>query len=386
VPSISKSIRNSRRQRKTDFGIIEPNKGEPKMAEQKNKTEESTDFGDFDFVDHYGDEVLETNNDLLPENTASSAINCGFLGVGGGGGKLAKSFLDLGFNKTLLLNTTEKDLPENVDDRHVLILEGADGVGKDVTLGKAVLSENSAVVEDTLRQKLGNVDWLFVCVGGGGGTGSSSHVLNSTFERYLKSVHGIGRVVYVVSVPTSQELLNPTIKSNSEAILDDVKSSPHIILDNERQLQLLRGKVGILGMYPKANTAFAKMLSQVLKLASEVSPVQSFDSKDLERVLRTDGRLFFGTAVIRDPSDKKLGISIFQNTMKNSPCPTPKGKPKVGALLLVATEDMANDPDVSNHLESAISYVGGRADTLFSGVYVRPALPGLIAITAFGGL
>ena len=55
-------------------------------------------------------------------------------------------------------------------------------------------------------------------------------------------------------------------------------------------------------------------------------------------------------------------------------------------MLLVATEDMANDPDVSNHLESAISYVGGRADTLFSGVYVRPALPGLIAITAFGGL
>ena len=35
---------------------------------------------------------------------------------------------------------------------------------------------------------------------------------------------------------------------------------------------------------------------------------------------------------------------------------------------------------------AAISYVGGRADTLFSGVYVRDNIPGLIAIALMGGL
>ena len=146
-----------------------------------------SDFDDFDFVDHYGDDVVEESDDLLPDNTAPSAISCGFVGIGGGGGKMAKAFLDLGFNKTLLINTTEKDQPEGVDPEHFLLLEGADGVGKDVTLGKRVLSENSAVVENTLRSKFGKLDWLFVLVGGGGGTGSSSHVLNDTFDRYLKS-------------------------------------------------------------------------------------------------------------------------------------------------------------------------------------------------------
>ena len=47
---------------------------------------------------------------------------------------------------------------------------------------------------------------------------------------------------------------------------------------------------------------------------------------------------------------------------------------------------MASDPDVSRRLESAFSYVGGRASTLFSGVYVKEGIPGLIAITLLGGL
>lgn len=371
---------------------------EEKLQESQNEQEQekSSDAGeldtaisavdDFDFVDHYGDDALSSQDDLLPENSAPSAINCGFVGVGGGGGKLAKAFLDLGFSRTILINTTVKDQPAGVDSNHFLLLEGADGVGKDVELGKEVLSDNATIVEDTLKAKFGKVDWLFVMAGGGGGTGSATHVLHSAFERYLKSVQGTGKVVYVVSVPTAQELLNPTIKTNADLLLVDVKNHPHIVLDNERQLQLLRGKVGMLSMYPAANTAFAKMLAQILKLASEVSPVQSFDTKDLERCLRTDGRLFLGTTAIRDPQSGNLGLQIFQGCLQKSPCPAPRGKPETGVLLLIVTPEMAGDPSVSNHMESAISYVGGRSKTLFSGVYVRSGLPALIAITALGGL
>jgi hypothetical protein len=37
-------------------------------------------------------------------------------------------------------------------------------------------------------------------------------------------------------------------------------------------------------------------------------------------------------------------------------------------------------------MEAAISYVGGRSDTLFSGVYVRQGLPGLVAIMVLCGM
>ena len=365
---------NSKQERETDS---------PKREVERDMTSTNDDF---DFVADYDDATVGGSQTLLPENSAPSSLSVGFIGVGGGGGKMAKAFIDMGFTQTLVVNTTDKDQPTGLEADHFLLIPGADGVGKNVELGRQILSNNSALVEDHLRSKVGRVDWLFVLAGGGGGTGSSCLALDSALQRYLKSVSASGNVVYVVTSPTAQELLNPTIKKNYESLLSDVSGSTHVVIDNERQLQLLRGKVGMLGLYPTANKNFAKLIGQVLKLSSEPSPIQTFDSKDLEVCLSTKGRLFLGTTVVKDPSDLNLGSMIYQNCMTKSPCPPPSGKIKTGVLLLVVTEAMASDPAISTQLEAAISYVGGRTEALFSGVYVREGLPGLVAISALGGI
>jgi len=357
-----------------------------KIKNKNDHEKENVVMSDFDFVGHYGEAIEVGSEEMLPENDAGCTINCAFVGIGGGGGKMAKAFLDIGFNKTMLINTTAKDQPAGIDDNHLVLIPDADGIGKDVELGKKVFENNGTVVEDALRVKFGKVDWLFVLAGGGGGTGSSSFSLHNVFERYLKSNEAEGRVVYIVSKPTAQELLNPTIAKNAKELLQGVSKYPHLILDNEKQVKLLRGKVGMLGMYPTANTAFAKLIAQVFKFSSEQSPIQSFDSKDLEKCLKTDKRMFVGTTVIPDPATPKLGTTIFQNCLKHSPCADPKGRPATGAMLFAVTPEMAEDPEISKHLDAAISYVGGRADTLFSGVYIREGLPGLIAILCMNGL
>jgi len=367
-----------------DFDFVEPAAEELLPANLHADT--TSEFDDFDFIDHYGDDEEVNHENLLPENTIPASLNCAVIGVGGGGGKMAKAFLDLGYNKTLLVNTTPKDIPNDIDDNHVVLIPDADGIGKDVNLGKAVFDANSTVVEDALRTKLGKVDWLFVCVGGGGGTGSATVSLHSVFERYLKSVQAKGEVIYIISWPTAQECLNPTISRNALALLNDVSEHTHVVLDNERQVKLLRGKVGILGLYPAANAAFAKLWTQILKLSSDKSPIQSFDSRDLERCLRTQQRMFIGSTLVKDPATPNLGSVILQNCMKRSPCPPPKGKPQTGALLLIVSSEMANDPEISKHLDAAIGYVGGRTDTLFSGVYINDNVPGLIAILCMNGL
>jgi len=341
---------------------------------------------DWGFVSGLDEDTAFVDERLLPENSAASALNIGFVGVGGGGGKLAKAFLDLGFNKTLLVNTTAKDQPGGLDPNHFLQVPGADGVGKDVNLGKKILSENSALVEDALRSRLGKINWLFVFAGGGGGTGSACHSLHGAFDRYLRSIEAEGAVVYVVTKPSAQELLNPSIKENYETILADVSNYPHIVLDNERQLQLLRGKVGMLNMYPAANGQFAKLVHQVLKLANQSSAISVFDSNDLERCLRTPGRIFIGSTIVKDTSGRDLGSTVFQGCIRGSACPAPTGNPETGVLLLMVTSSMASDPDVSNKLEAATTYVGGRTNTLFSGVYLNDRIPGLIALTMFGGM
>ena len=355
---------------------------------QAPKEENSWDLpaeDDWDFIGGMDNNAV-VDERLLPDNTAPCALNCAFIGVGGGGGKLAKAFLDLGFNKTMFVNTTEKDLPGGTDKEHVVIIPGADGVGKDVNLGKKLLKENSALVEDACRSRLGSVEWLFVLAGGGGGTGSACFALGDSLSRYLKSVESEGSVVYIITKPTAQELLNPTIAANYKALADDVKDAPHIIIDNERQLQSLRGKVGMLNMFPAANSIFAKLFHQVLRLASESSSISAFDSNDLERCLSTSGRIFLGSIVIRDTGVRDLGSQVLQGCVRGSPCPKPQGSPETGVLLLLVTSAMAEDPDVSSRLESATAYVGGRANTLFSGVYVKDSIPGLIAITMFGGM
>ena len=109
------------------------------------------DDNEFDFVEAYSEDDVEDNAELLPENSVQSAIDCAFIGVGGGGGKLAKAFIDLGFTRSILVNTTLKDQPDGVDPNNFLLIPGADGVGKDVKLGKKILSENSTLVEDAVR-------------------------------------------------------------------------------------------------------------------------------------------------------------------------------------------------------------------------------------------
>jgi cell division GTPase FtsZ len=341
---------------------------------------------EFDFVGAYSDADDSVDAEALPENTADSAIKCAFVGVGGAGGKLAKAFLDLGFNKSLLVNTTVKDQPVGVDETHFLLMPGADGVGKDVELGKKILGENSALVEDAVRARIGAADWIFVLAGGGGGTGSAAPVLHDALSRHLKAVGASGKVVYVVSRPSAQELLNSTIEKNYQSVVSDISSHPHIIIDNERQLQLLRNKVGMLNLYPVANKNFAQLLSQVFKLAATHTDIQTFDSKDLEKCLSIDGRIIIGSTIIRDTERRDLGAAVLQGCISASPCPPPDGsRSKAGALMLVASSAMAGDPKVSKNLEAAFSYVGGRTDTLFSGVYIRERLPGLIALCLLSG-
>lgn len=385
--SVMTSFKNPAPKKPKKKSIVEEPQEELQMSDNEKDDDyinDDFDGDDFDFVEAYDDDPAGDDR-LLPDNEARCAIRCAFLGVGGGGGKLAKAFLDLGFHKTILVNTTEKDQPSGVSSEHFLLLPGADGVGKDIALGKRVLNDNGALVEDALRTRIGPTDWVFVLAGGGGGTGSACHELHSPISRYLQSVEATGKVVYIVSKPSAQELLNPTIKANFESCLADVSKHPHILIDNEKQLQLLRGKVGMLNMYPSANKNFAKLLWQVLKLADEHSDIQTFDSKDLEKCLSCDGRMIIGSTVLRDVSSSDLGSQVYQGCLKSSPCPKPSGTSSTGVLLLVVTPDMADDPDVSNRLESAFSYVGGRANTLFTGVYVKNRLPGLIALTLLGG-
>ena len=141
----------------------------------------------------------------------------------------------------------------------------------------------------------------------------------------------------------------------------------------------------MLNLHSVANKNFAKLLAQVLKLADSASEIQTFDTKDLEKCLGAPGRIVIGSSMIRDTGRKDLGSAVFTNCVAASSRPPPGGDAATGALLLLLNSKTASDPKISKNLEAAFSYVGGRTQTLFSGVYVREKVPGVIAICVLSG-
>src|SRR3990167_7473140 len=83
---------------------------------------------------------------LLSDNTAISSLNVAFCAFGQGAGKIASEFLQLGFNRTILFNSTTKDKPASVKDENFVVFPNLDGLGKNVELGRKAIAENASLV------------------------------------------------------------------------------------------------------------------------------------------------------------------------------------------------------------------------------------------------
>ena len=91
-----------------EFDFLPPAEPPPSFQQEKDSYHEEVAAEDFGMVEDFGLQMEFSDEDLLPDNTAPSSLNIGFVGVGGGGNKMANAFIELGFNKTLLVNTTVK--------------------------------------------------------------------------------------------------------------------------------------------------------------------------------------------------------------------------------------------------------------------------------------
>src|SRR3990167_5652195 len=108
----------------------------------KEEIRMSNEFDDeFGFEENTEEE--EKSLALLSNNTAISSLNVAFCAFGQGAGKIASEFLQLGFNRTILFNSTTKDKPASVKDENFVVFPNLDGLGKNVELGRKAIAENA---------------------------------------------------------------------------------------------------------------------------------------------------------------------------------------------------------------------------------------------------
>ena len=100
-----------------------------------------------------------------------------WIGAGQCGGRLVKSFYDLGYKKVLAVNTTHHDLDllDIPETQKFLMDIGEKGAGKNMERGEKAVQENQQKILHLARQLFGTqIDHIMVSFGAGGGTGSGS--------------------------------------------------------------------------------------------------------------------------------------------------------------------------------------------------------------------
>ena len=120
---------------------------------------------------------VEQDSGIADESKGS--VCYALIGTGQCGGRLVKSFYDLGYKKVLAVDTSSQDLdlldiPQN---QKYLMGSGDELSGRDMEKGAKAIQQHRQDILHLARQTFGNkVDHIMVCFGAGGGAGGGSVV------------------------------------------------------------------------------------------------------------------------------------------------------------------------------------------------------------------
>lgn len=279
----------------------------------------------------FEDLEIQAEVDDSVENTIKGSINYGFVGAGQGGNRIAEAFYQLGFKKTLVINTASQDLAHiNIPKEQKLLLSAKmAGAGKDMNVGREALNTSSQDVFNAIRKIMGtNVQHIIVTAGFGGGTGSGTvALLIDICKRYM---HSLGfedaekRVGAVVSLPMDSELPSAIVKSNTARVLGEIGSmaiknqiSPLVIIDNSKIKAFYRN-VPQGKFWSMANGSIASLFSIFNQLSDMPSAYSSFDPRDYATIVNCGGCCIMGVTKIEDLTDKTAFSQALRNNLSKS--------------------------------------------------------------------
>lgn len=208
--------------------------------------------------------------------------------------------------RALALNTAESDRRAlsgrqpglQLDDKDQLdiAVDGADGAGRDPSVGgRCVIAHQRAIVE-AVRARLGGADAYVVMAGLGGGTGSAvAELIDVLLPLDVP-------LLVLATLPSDGE--SGIAKVNAARAVDAVVKkgvAGCIFVDNGRLLEVFPG-TDVVSYFQKVN---AKVLGPLDELNRQNArddqwSLKSFDGEDLRRVLLSSGTLLIHHARLKD--------------------------------------------------------------------------------------
>ena len=272
-----------------------------------------TDIFDDDVpVVEAAEEVVTTKQDELSQPVAKKFA---FVGCGAAGGRIVDEFYRRGYRRTLVANTCRQD-QDGLSDELEYIDLGLNGSGKDPTVSRECITRprNRIQFLEFFSEILGaDFDYVFVCAGLGGGTGSGiGPEMIKLLQEYIASQDISAKIGCILSLPQASE--GSVVARNALAAYEEfmkLSPSPMILIDNARAAKRL--KSSIASQYKDANKD-ATTLLHVFNTLAMMPSIQTFDGADFSQLLDS-GLITFGVSGVNNWKD---GDDIVAKTIMDT--------------------------------------------------------------------
>jgi cell division GTPase FtsZ len=310
-----------------------------------------------------------------------------WIGAGQCGGRLAKSFYDLGYKNVLAVNMTHHDfdLLRIPRSQKFLMDIGEKGAGKDMERGARAVQQHQQGILHLARQTFGTqVDHIMIGFGAGGGTGSGSVVglieVAKRYARYIGLEHPDKKVGVVMTLPTIGEATSPLVAENAHRIATTLSQmatsgeiSPLIIVDNDKINKMYPGMT-VKSFWPSINNTVVSLFDIFNKLSSLSSRYTSFDPVDYNSIMECGGCAIMGLTKVKEFDDPFAVSSAVKENLEKTllaggfDLSTAK---LAGCIVVGGKELMAHTKGLQSNIDYAfdvLSEITGQA-TIHRGIY-----------------
>ena len=314
------------------------------------------------------------------ENTYEGAVDFGVIGSGQCGGRIAKSFYDLGYKKTIAINTAITDLnPLDIPEDQKLKI-GEEGSGKNMTRGEKATKEAYQSIFDKMKDTFGKVDKIVVSVGFGGGTGAGGLVtvigIAQKYLEFLGNPEPKTDVIVVAALPTAGELNSALIADNNSEIkesmfkmADSADVGPLLLIDNGRIEKLYKG-IPVSKFWSSINDTITGLFQLLNYMAVQETEYTTFDREDYNTLLKTPGLAVMGATKF-DLSKSKLSKALQDNFKKTLLCGEAdyKTAKNAGCIVVADNQSIENTSmdDINYGFDTIANLIGDA--TVYRGVY-----------------
>ncbi|KHF31357.1 Plasmid replication protein RepX [Paenibacillus sp. P1XP2] len=299
------------------------------------------------------------------------SLKYGFLGLGMGGTSIAHACAGMRLSAkseqrpytALLINSNEMDLLKLPDYPNIkkVILSGYErGVGRDIQLGQEAFNVHKETIAETLQSFFNDRDYIFICCGLGGGTGTGS-VIEAI--RLLHAKGFAGRFGLLLTLPRRNE--GRRVLDNALQRLQVIKRAMQglgaiIVVDNEKLFQTgLSQSQSVEDFMKSCNRHVARLLHDLNTVTASYKPYGSyhFDSSEWLNMLRTGGCLHIAKCTLPAQTVDLASPVTYMEALKQS----------------VLNGELSAGYDLQDATSSAVSIVadGSTAKRLFTHTFVE---------------